>query len=327
MSKQRRNIPTRVGKSTRPTGHQPERPEHPHSRGEKSHDNDRITTPNGTSPLAWGKAVAAKTNLIVDRNIPTRVGKRKEQVFPFRKSTEHPHSRGEKCAQGKAFVNKSGTSPLAWGKEGHSEVDDLHVRNIPTRVGKRAGMAIKRLRIPEHPHSRGEKDLFGWGQAGHDGTSPLAWGKVWRCVGNTVERRNIPTRVGKSRRCRLMHIMSTEHPHSRGEKHAKNRKRLPSNGTSPLAWGKGSSTRCGGRWSRNIPTRVGKSTFLNHDIAETSEHPHSRGEKTTHIAKNSSSVGTSPLAWGKDLQVICKLINKRNIPTRVGKRRRCGRTG
>ena len=152
-----------------------------------------------------------------------------------------------------------------------------------------------------------------------DGTSPREWGKrkhTWR---PWVCPRNIPTRVGKTRETGVLKAEAAEHPHASGE----NGRRIPCTarpvGTSPREWGKLIFDKRHVCKSRNIPTRVGKTSVNGSNITRDTEHPHASGENTPAAHGVPPDFGTSPREWGKLECPLCHKKNGRNIPTRVGK--------
>ena len=71
-------------------------------------------------------------------------------------------------------------------------------RNIPTRVGKTAGLRALRRRSAEHPHAGGENGKATELGECQFGTSPRGWGKRFLSRAGMKPARNIPTRVGKT---------------------------------------------------------------------------------------------------------------------------------
>ena len=91
----------------------------------------------------------------------------------------------------------TGSSPLARGKLGGMLNVFSHVRFIPTRAGKIAGGEAGSDYFPVHPHSRGEnlrQILQPWS---HQGSSPLARGKLGLIHDAVLVLGFIPTRAGK----------------------------------------------------------------------------------------------------------------------------------
>ena len=92
----RRIIPTSVGKRRPGTVHSGWRPDHPHERGEKETSDREIADGAGSSPRAWGKEPCTCFRPCEGRIIPTSVGKRDSKTNCSRRTTDHPHERGEK---------------------------------------------------------------------------------------------------------------------------------------------------------------------------------------------------------------------------------------
>ena len=151
-----RNIPTGVGKTQRKHEYYLIISEHPHGRGENFGDYMRGLYQHGTSPRAWGKHRNESRKRILNRNIPTGVGKTMKRVLTIYYLAEHPHGRGENIRSFDFSMNLSGTSPRAWGKQINAWTANLNVRNIPTGVGKTEDIAFCLYLKMEHPHGRGE---------------------------------------------------------------------------------------------------------------------------------------------------------------------------
>ena len=132
-----RNIPTGVGRRSRPASSRPSRAEHPHGRGEKALSFRQSFLDAGTSPRAWGEGERVLLRLRERRNIPTGVGRSYSPRVWHLYDTEHPHGRGEKMTPQEAQERARGTSPRAWGEEVLVKLLEPKQRNIPTGVGRR----------------------------------------------------------------------------------------------------------------------------------------------------------------------------------------------
>ena len=217
IERDRRNIPTHVGKTSRGTTPTIARSEHPHACGENSRRRRISSMVAGTSPRMWGKLNRVGEVGRVRRNIPTHVGKTMSGTSSAPCSTEHPHACGENCIKPSALVQTLGTSPREWGKprkEGPVQADG---RNIPTRVGKTPIPFNPASFQPEHPHASGEIFAAAVFLAALSGTSPREWGKHASVLPADRLPRNIPTRVGKTLLCTSDAIYITEHPNASGE--------------------------------------------------------------------------------------------------------------
>ena len=214
-----------------------------------------------------------------ERNIPTRVGRRRTQRLLGCRRKEHPHAGGEKDERAAEEVGEAGTSPRGWGEGDAGGEDVVRRRNIPTRVGRSVAYAPPPTRSPEHPHAGGEKLLRENGWTYEVGTSPRGWGEARHEKAPPPRNRNIPTRVGRSVSVFIFSFLVSEHPHAGGEKNRTPVYVLGVLGTSPRGWGEvpDSTTRLTD--ARNIPTRVGRRLSAVAMARTTAEHPHAGGEK------------------------------------------------
>ena len=131
------------------------------------------------------------------------------------------------------------------------------------------------------------------------GTSPRVWGKHWIRLLIIRPPRNIPTRVGKTAAIERSSRRRPEHPHACGENGGYRGGEYSFSGTSPRVWGKRSGRAGSLLYSRNIPTRVGKTNEQGSLLSQEPEHPHACGENS--------------------VSVVIMVSARRNIPTRVGK--------
>ena len=215
----------------------------------------------------------------------------------------------------------NGTSPRGWGKPPSRIPGHLISRNIPTRVGKTSTDKARRGAKPEHPHAGGENFALPRGSAPPSGTSPRGWGKHEARCPRLADKRNIPTRVGKTLNTEFEPLVSTEHPHAGGENNLPLSMSSRRGGTSPRGWGKQPNLKKAATTVRNIPTRVGKTRNSPSIAALASEHPHAGGENDRNMDCWIWSSGTSPRGWGKHTLFGSRNACHRNIPTRVGKTR------
>ena len=146
---------------------------------------------------------------------------------------------------------------------------------------------------------RGENHATVYLELSADGTSPHAWGKPSTANSAVIAARNIPTCVGKTRRCGPPRFQVPEHPHMRGENWRRRRMARCRSGTSPHAWGKLQGEAETGEGERNIPTCVGKTPTGRAQTMMCTEHPHMRGENRRRAPCMIVVHGTSPHAWGK----------------------------
>jgi len=85
-------------------------------------------------------------------------------------------------------------------------------------VGKRRGLLGKGHHAPDHPHVRGEKAWRLLHGGKKRGSSPRAWGKGGLPFAVAVQKRIIPTCVGKRKEVCADLSWNADHPHVRGEK-------------------------------------------------------------------------------------------------------------
>src|SRR5690606_36221147 len=111
----------------------------------------------GSSPLAWGEVRRPRRAPLVERFIPTRVGRGGRAAAPWPRRSVHPHSRGERPARGVVGRGDRGSSPLAWGEGRPPRGGGGGPRFIPTRVGRRLRAEATPPSRAVHPHSRGER--------------------------------------------------------------------------------------------------------------------------------------------------------------------------
>ena len=123
-------------------------------------------------------------------------------------------------------------------------------------------MALTMSSRPEHPHGRGEKSPIFGSQSGLSGTSPRAWGEDPVAALEIGPGRNIPTGVGRRRRGTSRGGAGAEHPHGRGEKAPVEIAKDDGDGTSPRAWGEEALPLAAQALPRNIPTGVGRRSYV-----------------------------------------------------------------
>ncbi len=90
-----RTIPTRVGKTPSSGLSSTMSADHPHARGENKSGARTAKPTDGPSPRAWGKLRRRATARMLDRTIPTRVGKTQSNLTSENIQSDHPHARGE----------------------------------------------------------------------------------------------------------------------------------------------------------------------------------------------------------------------------------------
>ena len=180
QARNHRFIPTHVGNATHraPCPHRPA--VHPHARGERSRTSRRAWSQCGSSPRTWGTLSSRGQERVPVRFIPTHVGNAAAKRRGARKSTVHPHARGERQARNA----QHGAKP----------------RFIPTHVGNARRLAVRCARRPVHPHARGERSPMCSATRASRGSSPRTWGTQKSEQTVTTKARFIPTHVGNAHR-------------------------------------------------------------------------------------------------------------------------------
>ena len=151
-----------------------------------------------------------------------------------------------------------GTPPRAWGKRWMVSRDNCFFRYTPTCVGKTG-------RVGPPRHRRIGTPPRAWGKLKHLGQPPMILRYTPTCVGKTSwgrtsssNTRYTPTCVGKTSIARPKNLVSSVHPHVRGENHQKRAKGSLPEGTPPRAWGKLWMLWPARPRARYTPTCVGK---------------------------------------------------------------------
>ena len=131
-----RYIPTHVGKSSEMLTVAEGLTVHPHARGEIYREAFAHTLMGGTSPRTWGNLSPGRIASVVQRYIPTHVGKSGSPSLLSVMCSVHPHARGEIRFGGDSFNGRFGTSPRTWGNHCKHARLRWRSRYIPTHVGK-----------------------------------------------------------------------------------------------------------------------------------------------------------------------------------------------
>ena len=292
---------------------------HPHGRGENGPTSRRIRLTPGPSPRAWGKPVRFIHETTQRRTIPTGVGKTCIRRGFKISEPAHPHGRGENCWCVEDGNVDGGPSPRAWGKLPEKFCISLHLRPIPTGVGKTMYVESSTLFISDHPHGRGENAQFEQQERFPRGPSPRAWGKLFIAEDFDGDFRTIPTGVGKTYCLFLAQSLLADHPHGRGENGLLSSMSTDFYGPSPRAWGKHRQPDENRPLQRTIPTGVGKTLCNTTILPNLPDHPHGRGENPVIRRIGRPHLGPSPRAWGKPLWAKYYEVKDRTIPTGVGK--------
>ena len=212
-------------------------PDHPHVRGENVQNQPFRLKNSGPSPRARGKRDEGFSMARRIRTIPTCAGKTCCRKCMGRRSSDHPHVRGENIELEVAKGKVVGPSPRARGKPLWHKLFSFFPRTIPTCAGKTrsfaellvtlrtiptcAGKTIPMIqelaKRPDHPHVRGENLMQRQEPGAEIGPSPRARGKPLGILLGENRLRTIPTCAGKTGTVLREKVLSTDHPHVRGE--------------------------------------------------------------------------------------------------------------
>ena len=148
--------------------------------------------------------------------------------------------RGEHTARWLLLCRVVGSSPHAWGTPVTKQHVRRHKRFIPTCVGNTGAACTRRSLSTVHPHMRGEHCRGQAALAATSGSSPHAWGTLFRPGACSWIVRFIPTCVGNT--ANLLPSSSSA---------------VKFYGSSPHAWGTHPTILIRDECVRFIPTCVG----------------------------------------------------------------------
>ena len=251
---------------------------HPHARGERPACLGALDRNVGSSPRPWGTRVFRTSQPSRWRFIPTPVGNAHAAAGDGGQKTVHPHARGERIITAALAIATYGSSPRPWGTR-----QPDHSRKTLAAV---------------HPHARGERKRYAVRLLQSFGSSPRPWGTHAADRPDPLERRFIPTPVGKAPIAGVAFAARSVHPHARGERPTWHGLFLYLFGSSPRPWGThGHRNQCDD-CKRFIPTPVGNATGCRSSGRRATVHPHARGERPAWLSAPASPHGSSPRPWG-----------------------------
>ena len=134
----------------------PDFPDHPHAGGENEVHRAGAHERAGPSPRGWGELRQRDHPGVLDRTIPTRVGRTPTGCPAAPGGTDHPHAGGENQSKVGAQRASLGPSPRGWGEHGPALRPETGERTIPTRVGRTAEPQRAAMMRSDHPHAGGE---------------------------------------------------------------------------------------------------------------------------------------------------------------------------
>jgi len=172
----KRTIPTHVGRTCHSAAGSCSTSDHPHACGENPSSWTKKIFPSGPSPRMWGELLGDCDKLLLERTIPTHVGRTISVTLASAVLTDHPHACGENISQfrlcqtycgpsprmwgeliGRNFrAHRAGPSPRMWGEPHFLRLDRQYRRTIPTHVGRTGRNRNLRRMISDHPHACGE---------------------------------------------------------------------------------------------------------------------------------------------------------------------------
>ena len=280
--------------------------DHPRSRGVYDEAAARGTEVHGSSPLARGLPIFEMHRVRWQRIIPARAGFTGAPAPAYRRSRDHPCSRGVYAPA------------AARGGQRHGI--------IPARAGFTSALLRTGPVHRDHPRSRGVYITCGRISSGTDGSSPLARGLPAVLPEADGGRRIIPARAGFTSRCRPTTGSAADHPRSRGVYPTPPPPRGGGCGSSPLArglLGPHCETLAG---ARIIPARAGFTRRPAGSARRRRDHPRSRGVYDGGHVHRPRRPGSSPLARGLLTMTAYAAYGRGIIPARAGfTRRRPGR--
>ncbi len=174
-------------------------------------------------------------------------------------STVYPHTRGELVLITIIYNSLNGSSPRSWGTRSSDEMGIGADRFIPTLVGNSVDITDATAGNTVHPHARGELSCESRRNPNNAGSSPRSWGTRSGNRNGTTTARFIPTLVGNSIDICGCTIVSSVHPHARGELCSERATEADIVGSSPRSWGTHCIRNIQMRTHRFIPTLVGNS--------------------------------------------------------------------
>ena len=212
-----------------------------------------------------------------DRIIPARAGFTASSVRHPAPGTDHPRSRGVYNSRDGHCAGVRGSSPLARGLPGQEAVRRAEPRIIPARAGFTFNPEPTQGGTMDHPRSRGVYTSPTLSLSSHSGSSPLARGLLTVWSGSPISPRIIPARAGFTCPRRRKHLISPDHPRSRGVYNTTALTFTVPEGSSPLARGLPRPGPGRRRRLRIIPARAGFTATHAAAPRGAGDHPRSRG--------------------------------------------------
>ena len=296
---------------------------HPRSRGEHCGLLGLLFVGLGSSPLARGTPQAQAARHLCRGLIPARAGNTCRCGRARRWSWAHPRSRGEHMASATATSKTGGSSPLARGTRFQPRIQTARPGLIPARAGNTGVGVGSGAGSGAHPRSRGEHKYWGAHALTIPGSSPLARGTRLLYSRHEPSSGLIPARAGNTSGARGYRRGWWAHPRSRGEHVRVHPVSSTAWGSSPLARGTHVAVAQSVRAVGLIPARAGNTQYRAEPPAPGWAHPRSRGEHAPSPLRNTTALGSSPLARGTPLPRNLGTLIRGLIPARAGNTCRC----
>ena len=191
----------------------------------------------GSSPLARGTLEDRGHYIGVMRFIPAGAGNTRTARTPPHCRPVHPRWRGEHWQEYPGTPDEAGSSPLARGTPWHSVQGCRSRRFIPAGAGNTPPCASASSASAVHPRWRGEHMVLARPGRLIIGSSPLARGTLFGCLGQVAVRRFIPAGAGNTWLRSSCLPQCTVHPRWRGEHWRLAESFFVHRGSSPLARG------------------------------------------------------------------------------------------
>ena len=197
---------------------------------------------------------------------------------PCRRTTVHPHGRGDNAACEGFAAAPGGSPPRAWGQYEFAVELQPAPRFTPTGVGTITSSNTTAVAATVHPHGRGDNPPPSSEPSRQCGSPPRAWGQSSRRPRLRDARRFTPTGVGTMLTRPGGSVGWTVHPHGRGDNDVFSADNALCSGSPPRAWGQfgcGWNEHCACRFT---PTGVGTMTPSPTPTLTPPVHPHGRGD-------------------------------------------------
>ena len=230
----------------------------------------------------------------------------------------HPHGRGDNLNCVDEPNSSAGSPPRAWGQSPGRQSGRFPLRFTPTGVGTMVDRSSAGSLPPVHPHGRGDNLRVAHSQRRSIGSPPRAWGQCRHVYEDVSPARFTPTGVGTICSWQSRNIISTVHPHGRGDNSQFRLVTVVVDGSPPRAWGQFVVSVGALRPARFTPTGVGTIRSLPQSRPVYAVHPHGRGDNCSIMSRRFASGGSPPRAWGQSRRWEASTRVRRFTPTGVG---------